>query len=186
MFSFSKGAALKKAFAEAKKLYDTAIASPGQAKNARALRMRVMVRCRAHIDLVFIEGAKKYETYDTLRSQAIARGTEEPEQPTPAPYQTLKSQAGDIISYIPEHFAMEIFTTGGLFQTSKISITEAIKRTQDLADKIWLELDLSEDFEVVRFLRDQAAEQSEKTATNDGESLQADPSSNGNEPDKAH
>ena len=58
MFSFSKGAALKKAFAESKKLYETAVNSPGQAKNARALRMKVMVRCRAHIDLVFIEGAK--------------------------------------------------------------------------------------------------------------------------------
>ena len=73
MFSFSKNTGVKKAFAEAKKMYETAVASPGQGKNARALRMKVMVRCRAHVDLVFIEGAKKYEAYEVLVSKPSCR-----------------------------------------------------------------------------------------------------------------
>jgi len=48
---------------------------------------------------------------------------------------------------------MEIFSTGGLYQTAKISIVEAINQTQAIADRIWLDLDLSDDFEVMRFLR---------------------------------
>ena len=174
MFSFSKGAALKKAVAESKKLYETAVNSPGQAKNARALRMKVMVRCRAHIDQVFIEGAKKYEAYEARRNRAIVNGEETPEPPTPAAYQTVKSQAGEIISYIPDHFAMEIFSTGGLYQTVKISIDEAINQTQAIANRIWLELDLSDDFEVVRFLRDQAQEQDGDTAENNDDSDDVD------------
>ena len=174
MFSFSKGAALKKAFAESKRLYETAVNSPGQAKNARTLRMKVMVRCRAHIDQVFIEGAKKYEAYEARRNRAIVNGEETPEPPTPAAYQTVKSQAGEIISYIPDHFAMEIFSTGGLYQTVKISIDEAINQTQAIADRIWLELDLSDDFEVVRFLRDQAQEQDGDTAENNDDSDDVD------------
>tara|TARA_B110000977_G_scaffold200704_1_gene292220 strand:+ start:33 stop:581 length:549 start_codon:yes stop_codon:yes gene_type:complete len=174
MFSFSKGAALKKAFAESKRLYETAVNSPGQAKNARALRMKVMVRCRAHIDQVFIEGAKKYEAYEARRNRAIVNGEETPEPPTPAAYQTVKSQAGEIISYIPDHFAMEIFSTGGLYQTVKISIDEAINQTQAIANRIWLELDLSDDFEVVRFLRDQAQEQDGDTAENNDDSDDVD------------
>jgi hypothetical protein len=170
MYSFLKNTAIKKAFAESKKLYETAVNSPGQAKNARALRMKVMVRCRAHVDLVFIEGAKKYEAYEALRIQAIANSEETPEPPTPAPYQTIKSQAGEFISYIPDDFAKEIFLTGGLYQTVKISIVEAINQTQAIADRIWLDLDLSEDLEVVRFLRDQAQEQGEETPTIDGNS----------------
>jgi hypothetical protein len=39
MYSFLKNTAIKKAFAESKKLYETAVNSPGQAKNARALRL---------------------------------------------------------------------------------------------------------------------------------------------------
>ena len=174
MFSFSKGAALKKAFAESKRLYETAVNSPGQAKNARALRMKVMVRCRAHIDQVFIEGAKKHEAYEARRNRAIVNGEETPEPPTPAAYQTVKSQAGEIISYIPDHFAMEIFSTGGLYQTVKISIDEAINQTQAIANRIWLELDLSDDFEVVRFLRDQAQEQDGDTAENNDDSDDVD------------
>ena len=174
MFSFSKGAALKKAFAESKRLYETAVNSPGQAKNARALRMKVMVRCRAHIDQVFIEGAKKYEAYEARRNRAIVNGEETPEPPTPAAYQTVKSQAGEIISYIPDHFAMEIFSTGGLYQTVKISIDEAINQTQAIANRIWLELDLSDDFEVVRFLRDQAQEQDGDTAESNDDSDDVD------------
>ena len=174
MFSFSKGAALKKAFAESKRLYETAVNAPGQAKNARALRMKVMVRCRAHIDQVFIEGAKKYEAYEARRNRAIVNGEETPEPPTPAAYQTVKSQAGEIISYIPDHFAMEIFSTGGLYQTVKISIDEAINQTQAIANRIWLELDLSDDFEVVRFLRDQAQEQDGDTAESNDDSDDVD------------
>lgn len=168
MFSFSKNSGIKKAFAESKKLYETAVASPGQAKNARALRMKVMVRCRAHVDLVFIEGAKKYEAYEALCQQAIVQGTEKPEPPTPAPYQQIKSQAGEIISYLPDHFASQIFTIGGMYQTMKISLAEAISQTQAVADKLWLELDLSEDFEVVRFLRAQAEEQAEDIPASEG------------------
>ncbi len=180
MFSFSKSGALKKAFNEAKKLYETAVDSPGQAKNARALRMKVMVRCRAHIDLVFIEGAKKYEAYEAVRNQAIANGQETPEPPTPAPYQKIKSQAGEIISYIPDHFAMEIFSTGGLYQTAKISIVEAINQTQAIADRIWLDLDLSDDFEVLRFLRDQAGEQTGEQEDTEANEATGDHSDNTN------
>ena len=173
MFSFSKNSGVKKAFAEAKKMYETAVASPGQGKNARALRMKVMVRCRAHVDLVFIEGAKKYEAYEVLCQQAIMQGQEKPEPPTPAPYQQIKSQAGDIISYLPDHFANQIFTIGGLYQTMKITLADAINQTQAVADRLWLELDLSENFEVVRFLRTQAEEQAEGDAASEGDSDEA-------------
>ena len=101
------------------------------------------------------------------------QGQEKPEPPTPAPYQQIKSQAGDLISYLPDHFANQIFTIGGLYQTMKITLADAINQTQAVADRLWSELDLSENFEVVRFLRTQAEEQAEGDAASEGDSDEA-------------
>jgi hypothetical protein len=55
----------------------------------------------------------------------------------------------------------------------KITLADAINQTQAVADRLWLELDLSENFEVVRFLRTQAEEQAEGDAASEGDSDEA-------------
>ena len=75
---------------------------------------------------------------------------------------------------------MEIFSTGGLYQTAKISIVEAINQTQAIADRIWLDLDLSDDFEVLRFLRDQAGEQTGEQEDTEANEATGDHSDNTN------
>jgi len=163
MFSFSKTSGIKRALAESKKLYETAVKPQELTRNLHTIRMKVAVRCRAHIDQVFIEGAKKYEAYDLLSSQATARGTEKPARPMPAAYQQLTSGAGNIVSYLPDQYVSEIFLIGGLYQTMKISLPEAISQAQAIADKIWLDLEIAEPFEVVRFLRDQNESQDDSS-----------------------
>lgn len=122
-------------------------------RNTKGFKIKIALRCRAVIDIIFIDGAKTYEKYADDKLEAIWNDNEIPIAPEAENYQPIKSSQGYIIGYIPKKFADKVFILGAEFQTKKITKTDAIERTQLIADEISLMLNVEESFDVLDFLR---------------------------------
>lgn len=127
----------------------------GDSRQVRAFKMRIALRCRAHVDNAFIEGAKKTAQFQENCMLLAARGKEKPEPPKPSVFQSAKSLNGKVFTYLPPEFSEEIFSIGAMYQTTKVDAFEAIKLTQGVADKISFDLGLEEPFSALQFLRDE-------------------------------
>jgi hypothetical protein len=123
----------------------------------RVLCIRVALKCRANIDAAFAKAASEIARYDELAMLAIAKNEEKPAMPVADPFQLVKSGGEFSYTYIPENFAARVFALGAAYQTVKITRSEAIAKTQEIANELWAQLGLIESFEVLRFLRDEEA-----------------------------
>jgi hypothetical protein len=145
-------------------------ASP--ARDSVIFCVRISLRCRANLDAAFAKAASDIARYEELALIAIAKGNEPPLLPVADPFQLVKSGGEFIYTYIPERFAEKVFAVGAAYQTLKISRAEAIGRTQAIANDLGIELGLRENFEVLRFLRD---EEGAETAATAGDSEHGSP-----------
>jgi hypothetical protein len=154
----------EEAKATAKAEYEEALNADVATRAGRAIVVRAGARAKAHIDKTFINGAEKAEAYDTARALAIARGEESPEPPRSDPYQSIKSVKGDLLVFLPSHFAEKVFRLGMQYQLTEISAREAIDGVQHVADLVCRELQLDEPFPALEFLRAEVADDPEDGA----------------------
>ena len=140
---------------QAKKDFEDACVSKDNTRAMRAKRITIALRCRAVIDKTFVEGAEVYKKYSVAKLEAIWEQKPIPSTPKASSYQKIKSINGEIIGYIPEKFASQIYEIAGNYQTQEISIETAIRQTQFIANEISENLHLEESFKTLNFLRDE-------------------------------
>jgi hypothetical protein len=155
VLSIFKDRAAKTAQLQAKNEYIKAASLSNDSREGRTYKIRIGIRCRAHLDKVFIEGAKKTESYQERCSAAVAKGTDKPAPPKPAIFQKAKTVSGEIFTYVPEEFAQQIFTLGAMYQTVQIDASKAITLAQEVAERVSYDLGLEEPFISLQFLRDE-------------------------------
>jgi len=166
-FSILKNRAVKKAMENAKASYLKAITLRGLSRESRIYKSRIAGRSKAHLDKVFIEGAEQSENYQEACLAALSEGNDRPPMPEPKPFQRVKSKAELIYTYVPAEFAREMYALGSLYQSVSISINEALKMGQEVADKVSFDLGLEEPFIALQFLRDELESESESESDDD-------------------
>jgi len=159
----------KAAKQEAKSIYVKAAMMSDSTRDARMFKLRVGLRCRGHMDKVFIEGAKKTERHHELCLAAVAKGLDTPESPTVSVFQAAKTLNKQIYTYIPPEFAEELFTLGGLYQTMQIDAAKAIVLAQEVAARVSLDLGLDDPLVALQFLRDEIMAEIDPSDFEDGE-----------------
>lgn len=128
--------------------------------DARIVRMRMGMLCRAHLDKTFIAGAEQTALWQEHANLALMEGKPAPDLPTPSKFQKIRAGEADIYVYLPEEFAVEAFGLGAQYQKMELTAAKAIEAMQALADQISLyELRLKEPFQVMTFLREELASQ---------------------------
>ncbi len=165
----------------AKAEYEEAMNADVASRAGRALVVRAGARAKAHIDKTFISGAEKAVAYDTARALAIVRGDDKPEPPHADPYQAIKSVNGDILVFLPTHFAEKVFRAGMQYQLVEITAEEAIQTVQEVADMVSRELQLEQPFVALEFLREEIA-QDDPDAAAGGEDPSGLTAKDGNQP----
>jgi len=121
----------------------------------RAFKMKIAHRTRAHIDLTFIEGAQKLGKYHQANLTAIAQQLEGPEKPSYTPFQKIKTIDSEVIAYLPNFEAQQIFDLGGKYQTQQINVSDALTAVQSIADNIFHSFDVAVSLSTLGFLRDE-------------------------------
>jgi len=160
--------------ATAKAEYEEALNADVATRAGRAIVVRAGARAKAHLDKTFISGAEKADAYDTARALAIARGEDAPERPHADMYQTIKSIKGDLLVFMPVHFAEKVFRAGMQYQLTEITAQDAVEIAQDVADMVSRELQLDQAFVALEFLREELAAEGGGEATEQQEPEQDD------------
>jgi hypothetical protein len=142
---------------QARKDYETALEqSQKTSRSARVLCVRMAFRCRAHVDAAFVQAALATEAHEAALTAALAGGKDAPELTEASPWQLVKSGQGHMYTYIPESYAVRVFSLGALYQTLKISREQATAKAQEILNEICEELGVLEQFDALRFLQDGA------------------------------
>ena len=140
--------------------FEKVVSLDADTREARSLRMRMGMLCRAHLDKTFIAGAEQTAAWQELASLSIAAGKTVPELPVPSKFQKIRAGESDIYAYLPEDVVTEAFAMGARYQKMELSAQKAIEAMQALANQIsYYDLRLQEPFQVLSFLRDELAAQ---------------------------
>lgn len=143
----------------AQALFEKVIASKTDTREARGLRIRLGLLCRAHLDKSFVTGAEQMASWQALAALAIANGKDKPPLPEPSVFQKIKVGENEVFVYLPEEYAHAAHALGGRYQSADIPALQAIETMQGLANQICLyELRLNEPFQVLQFLRDELSQ----------------------------
>ena len=138
--------------------FEKVVSLDADTREARSLRMRMGMLCRAHLDKTFIAGAEQTAAWQELASLSIAAGKTVPELPVPSKFQKIRAGESDIYAYLPEDVVTEAFAMGARYQKMELSAQKAIEAMQALANQIsYYDLRLQEPFQVLSFLRDELA-----------------------------
>lgn len=144
---------------KAQSLFDKVTSTKSDSRDARSMRIRMGLLCRAHLDKSFVTGAEQMASWQELAALALANGKEKPPMPEPSVFQKIKAGDNEIYVYLPEEYAHEAFNIGVRYQRAEIPALQAIETMQGLANQICLyELKLTEPFQVLQFLRDELAQ----------------------------
>lgn len=155
----SKQAKQKEAMSQARADYDKAVDPGLSGGNQRRLQARIANRCRAHLDKTFIEGAERTATYEDAVMAALAAGQEKPLPPKARLFQIVPAFDHEVVAYLPEHYAERIFDLGRRYQRMDIDGARAVQLAQGIAEEICFELNASQTFVALQFLRDQLAQE---------------------------
>lgn len=145
--------------------YEKAVSLTSDGHEARSLRLRMSMLCRAHLDKTFVAGAQAMEAYEAACMVAIQQAKPQPDPPQASLFQTVKSTSGAVQVYLPKEFADEAFAIGMLYQKTELTAEQAIEAAQRLADRIAYDaLKLTAPFTALQFLRDELAAEAEAAA----------------------
>jgi hypothetical protein len=145
--------------------YEKAVSLTSDGHEARSLRLRLSMMCRAHLDKTFVAGAQAMEAYEAACMVAIQQAKPQPDPPQAPLFQSVKSSSGEVQVYLPQEFADEIFAIGMLYQKTELRADQAIEAAQRLADRIAYDaLKLTAPFVALQFLRDELAAEAEARA----------------------
>jgi hypothetical protein len=140
--------------------YEKVASLKGDSHDARSLRLRMGLICRAHLDKTFVAGAEQTAAWEELARTALIQGVPLPEAPKPSKFQKIRSGDTEIYAYLPEEFVNEAFALGSRYQKTELSAPKAIEAMQALAQQIsYYELRLPEPFQALDFLREELAAQ---------------------------
>jgi hypothetical protein len=150
--------------------YEKAVSLTSDGHEARSLRLRLSMLCRAHLDKTFVAGAQAMEAYEAACMVAIQQAKPQPDPPQAALFQAVKSSSGEVQVYLPQEYADEAFAIGMLYQKTELNAAQAIEAAQRLADRISYDaLKLNSAFVALQFLRDELAAEAEAAAEAEGE-----------------
>lgn len=140
--------------------YEKVLSLESDSREARSVRMRMGMLCRAHLDKTFIAGAEQTAAWQEHANLALVAGKPAPELPTPSKFQKIRAGEADIYAYLPEEYVLEAFGLGGRYQKMELTAVKAIEAMQALANQIsYYDLRLKEPFQVMAFLRAELASQ---------------------------
>ncbi len=140
--------------------YEKVASLKGDSHDARSVRLRMGLICRAHLDKTFVDGAEQTVIWEEQARTALIQGMPVPEAPKPSKFQKIRSGDTEIYAYLPEEFVNEAFALGSRYQKTELSAPKAIEAMQALAQQIsYYELRLPEPFQVLDFLREELAAQ---------------------------
>ena len=138
--------------------YEKVLSLNTDSRDARSLRMRMGMLCRAHLDKTFIAGAEQTAAWQELASLHIGSGKPVPDAPVPSKFQKIRAGESDIYAYLPEEYVIEAFALGSRYQKMELPALKAIEAMQALANQIcYYDLRLQEPFQVLSFLREELA-----------------------------
>ena len=161
--------------------YEKVVSLKSDTHDARIVRMRMGMLCRAHLDKTFIAGAEQTALWQEQANLALMEGKPAPDLPTPSKFQKIRAGETDIYVYLPEEHVDEAFGLGARYQKMELTAPKAIEAMQALANQIsYYDLRLKEPFQVMTFLREELAAQepqsdadvnapSDPNETNEGE-----------------
>lgn len=160
MFSFFKRNTPADEMRRAEAAFEKVASLSSDSHEARSLRLRMGMICRAHLDKTFVAGAEQTAVWQEQARAALIAGTPLPEVPVPSKFQKILTNESEIYAYLPEEFVVEAFGLGSRYQKMELSAPKAIEAMQALANQISrYELRLSEPFQVLDFLREELAAQ---------------------------
>ena len=96
-------------------------------REARSLRMRMGMLCRAHLDKTFIAGAEQTAAWQELASMSLRAGKPVPDAPTPSKFQKIRTGDSDVYAYLPEEYVTEAFGLGAKYQKAELPAVKAIE-----------------------------------------------------------
>lgn len=139
-------------------------------RDARSMRMRMGMLCRAHLDKTFIAGAEQTAAWQELALLSLRAGKPIPDDPKPSKFQKIRTGDSDVYAYLPEEYVTEAFSLGAKYQKTELSAQKAIDAMQALANQIsYYELRLEEPFQALSFLIDELAAQATEGAEADSQ-----------------
>lgn len=140
----------------ARAAYEKVISLTEDTREARSMKMRMGLLCRAHVDKTFVAGAELTAQWQDLAALALARQEPLPEEPQPAHFQKIKSGETEVYAYLPDDFVNNIFSLGAKYQRAQISAQQAIDAVQNIVNQLCrYELGLEEPFQALSFLREE-------------------------------
>jgi hypothetical protein len=153
---------------KAQALFEKIVSTQSDSREARNIRVRMGLLCRAHLDKSFVTGAEQMASWQELAALALANGKEKPPLPEPSVFQKIKAGENEIYVYLPEEYAHEAHALGCRYQCADIPAIKAIETMQGLANQIChYELKLAEPFQVLQFLRDELAQSPDNESASD-------------------
>lgn len=160
MFGFFKRNTPQDEMRRAVAAYEKVTSIASDSREARSMRLRMGLICRAHLDKTFIAGAEQTATWQEQARVALLASQPLPEVPKASKFQKIPAADTEIYAYLPEELASEAFGLGSKYQKMELSAPQAIEAMQGLANQISrYELRLQEPFQVLDFLREELAAQ---------------------------
>jgi hypothetical protein len=151
--------------------YEKVVSLKSDTHDARIVRMRMGMLCRAHLDKTFIAGAEQTALWQEQANLALMEGKPAPDLPVPSKFQKIRAGEADIYVYLPEEHAAEAFGLGARYQKMEMTAPKAIEAMQALANQIsFYDLRLKEPIQVMAFLREELASQEAPEAGEEGAS----------------
>jgi hypothetical protein len=141
------GSAKAKDRDSAKSGFEKAVSSSGDSKELRALRIRVALRSKTGLDIIFRKAMKAIASHEEEVMIATAGGESPP--PTPAAddetcFQIMSTVNGPVTIYIPLDFATRFFDLGVRYQQKEIDTQSALAEGQEIANELGTLLNLDQ------------------------------------------
>ena len=140
----------------AKAAYEKVISLTEDTREARSMKMRMGLLCRAHVDKTFVAGAELTAAWQDKAALALANREPLPEEPQAPRFQKIKSGETEVYIYMPDEFVNDIFSLGAKYQRTQITAQQAIDAVQNIVNQLCrYELGLEEPFQALTFLREE-------------------------------
>ena len=131
----------------AKNGFEKAVSSSGDSRELRALRIRIALRSKTGLDIIFRAAMKAIASHEEEVMIATAGGEAPPPVPTAdneTCFQTMATVNGPVTIYIPLEFASRFFELGIRYQQKKIDTHTALSEGQEIANELGTLLNLDQ------------------------------------------
>jgi hypothetical protein len=131
----------------AKNGFEKAVSSTGDSKELRALRIRIALRSKTGLDIIFRAAMKAIASHEEEVMIATAGGEAPPPMPTAdneTCFQTMATVNGPVTIYIPLEFASRFFELGIRYQQKEVDTHTALSEGQEIANELGTLLNLDQ------------------------------------------